>query len=240
MDSIDIFDVRIDSLTLDEALKRATQAHGTPCTVVTPNALMLQACRRDTELGKMLCRATLSLPDGAGVVRAAKRKGTPLPSRIAGIDFGEALLRRAAEDGLRVFFLGGKDGVAARAAERMKQAYPHLTVCGTYYGYGLEHPEENERLLDALSACRPDILFVCLGFPLQERWIFEHLPSLSHIRIIAGLGGSLDVWAGAVARAPHLVQGLGAEWAWRMLRQPKRLRGLPSLLAFAFCDRKKL
>ena len=240
MESIEIFNVRIDALTLDEALDRATQAHGTPCTVVTPNALMLQACRREPSLGEMLGRATLSLPDGIGVLRAAKRKGTPLPTRVAGIDFGEALLRRAATDGLRVFFLGGKDGVAARAAERMKETYPSLTVCGTYYGYGPEHPEENERLLDVLSACRPDVLFVCLGFPLQEKWIFEHLPSLSHVRVIAGLGGSLDVWAGTVARAPHFVQALGCEWAWRILRQPKRLRGLPSLLGFAFCHKKKL
>ena len=239
MESISIFGVRIDSITREEAVDRALSSADGPCTVTTPNALILEACRKNRALGELLCRFTLSLPDGAGVLRAAKQLGKPLPCRIAGIEFGEALLQRAAEDDLRVFFLGGREGVAVRAAARMRTLYPTLSVCGTRHGYGLEQQEASERLLLHLHQCRPDLLFVCLGFPLQEQWIAKHLSALSGIRVIAGLGGSLDVWAGDVARAPHRWQKLGLEWAWRMRKQPQRIKKLPSLLRFALCRKEE-
>lgn len=240
MRNVQICGVRIDAVTLDEAVDFALRAHEKTCSVVTPNALMLEACRHTPALADLLCRASLSLPDGSGVLMAAKRKGTPLSARVSGIDFGQALLARAEQDGLRVFLLGGADGVAVRAAEKLRERYPKLTICGSYWGYGLEGEEENDRLLTLLHASRPDILFVCLGFPLQERWIFDHLPELTDVRVVAGLGGSLDVWAGDIARAPRILQKSGMEWAWRMLRQPKRFRGLPALMRFATCRRSKL
>lgn len=232
--SVRLCGVRIDRVTLDEAVERALSPSDEPCFVVTPNALMLDACRKNPPLATVLNRSALSLPDGAGVLWAARRHGTLLPCRVAGIEFGEALLRRAAEDGLRVFLLGGGEGVAEDAAARLCERFPMLRICGSYWGYFDRSGEENRRLLSILRACRPDILFVCFGFPLQEQWILENLYRLDGIRVIAGLGGALDVWSGHLRRAPKLVSRLGMEWAWRMLREPRRLRGLPAIVRTFF------
>lgn len=232
--SVRLCGVRIDRVTCEEALKRALAPSDAPCFVVTPNAIMLDACRRDPSLTSLLNRSTLSLADGAGVLLAARRQKTPLPCRVAGIEFGEALLARAAEDGLRVFLLGGGMGVAETAAKRLCERMPGLGVCGTYWGYFAPGGDEERRLLSIIRSTRPDILFVCLGFPLQERWILEHLDLLRDVRVIAGLGGSLDVWSGQLRRAPRIVSRCGMEWAWRMLRQPKRLKGLPAIFRCCF------
>lgn len=230
MAQVRLYGVRIDNFGKKEAVARALEPMGEPCTVVTPNALMLDACRREPRLRELLDRASLSLPDGAGVLLAARRSGTVLKERVAGIEFGEALLERAARDGLRVFLLGGRNGIAVRAAQNLRARYPSLCICGTHWGYFGRDGEENRAVLSYIRACKADILFVCLGFPLQEEWIFENLGALSDLRVIAGLGGSLDVWAGTVRRAPRAVSRLGLEWAWRMLCEPRRLRGLPALV----------
>jgi N-acetylglucosaminyldiphosphoundecaprenol N-acetyl-beta-D-mannosaminyltransferase len=195
---------------------------------------MLDACRRDVRLGVMLGRASLSLPDGAGVLHAARRMGTPLRERVAGIDFGEALLCRAEEQGLRVFLLGGREGVAERAAERLCARHPSLRVCGCCWGYFARDGESDRALIGQIRATRPDVLLVCMGFPLQERWIEAHLHLLDGVRVVAGLGGSLDVWSGDLRRAPRFVSRVGLEWAWRMAREPRRLRDLPAVWRMLF------
>ncbi len=240
MKQIDLYGVKIDGVTCAEAVELAlSERRERPCWVVTPNAVMLDACRRDTSLTALLDRADLSLPDGAGVLLAARRAGTPLSCRVAGIDFGEALLLRAQRDGLRVFLLGGGEGVAQRAAASLLEKYPRLCVCGTYWGYFDQMGEEDRRLCEHLRRVRPDILFVCLGFPLQERWIDTHLAHLSGLRVIAGLGGSLDVWAKDARRAPRPLRALGMEWAWRMAHEPRRLRQLPAILRTVVRSKKQ-
>ena len=231
--SVRLCGVRVDDLTLSEAVEDALRERGAPCWVVTPNAVILDACSRDARLGVMLGHALLSLPDGAGVIRAARRIGAPLRERIAGIDFGEALLARAAEEGLRVFLLGGGAGVAERAAERLCARYPALRICGCCWGFFEKEGETDRSVIEHVRATRPDILLVCMGFPLQETWIESHLHLLDGVRVVAGLGGSLDVWAGDLRRAPRLVSRVGLEWAWRMAREPRRLRQLPAILRCA-------
>lgn len=229
MEEMYLCGVRIDALWRREAVERALAGDGLTC-VFTPNLLMLQACRRDAELRKLLCSADLSLPDGAGVLRLAKRHGTPLPERIAGIDFGEDLLREAEKRGLRVFLLGGREGIALRASERLMRSHPRLRICGVQNGYFDREGEENQAILEHIRRRRTDILLVCLGFPLQERWILENRAALEGVQVAAGLGGSLDVWAGKVRRAPRPLRSMGLEWAWRMALEPRRLRELPHLL----------
>ena len=224
--------VRIDGVTLEEALEISLMKHDGACTVVTPNALMLERCRRERGLAELFNRATLSLPDGAGVLRAAKKQGIQLPERVAGIAFGEALLARASALGLRVCFLGGAEGIANEAASRLKKTLPTLNICGAFSGYFDHMGEENEQLIKQLQRLAPDVLFVCFGFPLQEQWIFQNVERLPTVRVAAGLGGSLDVWAGRVTRAPRIVQRCSLEWAWRMMREPRRMKQLPSLLHF--------
>lgn len=234
MKKIELCGVRIDALTLDGAVEEALRERGETCTVVTPNALMLERCRRDRALATVLNRATLSLPDGKGVLLAAKRMKKPLPMRVSGIDFGERLMQRAADRGLRVFLLGAEAGVGEIAAHHLEKKIPKLCICGTYHGYFDRVGVENERILSHIERCRADILFVCMGFPAQEEWIFSNLDALRDVRVVAGLGGSLDVWAGKVSRAPKLIQIAGLKWLWRTIKEPKRARIFFDIPVFLF------
>ena len=221
-----------DDIGTERAVRQAFS--GGQCFAVTPNALMLSDCTRSPEHLRLLSHASLILPDGAGILRAAARAGTPFAhGRVAGIDFGEALLQASAQRGERVFLLGGKEGVARRAADRLRERYPALCIAGTYWGYFDRDGEENRNLIGFLRACRPSVLLVCLGYPAQEEWIFANLPRLPSVRAAVGLGGSFDVWAGDVKRAPLLWQRAGLEWAWRMLREPRRMEQLPDLIRFS-------
>ena len=233
MKQIHIGNVKIDDLSAEEALDFALDAKNAPCFVVTPNALMVEKCRKDPQKAELLNRASLSLADGVGIQWAARRQGTPIRARIAGIEFGERLLAYAAQNGLLVFLLGGGEGVAELAANRLTARYPGLCICGTYWGYFDPFGEDDQRLISVLCATCPDVLLVCMGFPLQEEWIAEHLERLSSLQVIAGLGGSLDVWAGKLRRAPRWISRIGLEWAWRIALEPrKRLSQLPLLLRF--------
>ena len=232
MEEIKLYGVKIDNVTKGEAVYRALRATGEPCVVFTPNALMLEQARKDTALASLLNRASLSLPDGAGVLWAAEKMGTPLRERVAGIDFGSEIIECAERSGLRVFLLGGKENVAERASEKLRKKHPRLCICGTTWGYFQKTGEENARVISYIRACRPDVLFVCMGFPVQERWVIDNLHHLTDTRTIACLGGSLDVWAGDLRRAPLWMSRMGVEWLWRMLHQPKRFVKLPEIASF--------
>ena len=134
MEEIKLYGVKIDNITKNEAVYRALRATGEPCVVFTPNALMLERARRDAELAQLLGRASLSLPDGAGVLWAAKKMGMPISERVAGIDFGAEILARAERAGLRVFLLGGGEGVAERAAENLQKKTPPFVHLRHYVG----------------------------------------------------------------------------------------------------------
>ena len=232
-DRISLCGVEIDNITLEDAVARAMEVGQEPCFAVTPNAVILEKCRKDPACAALCNRATLSLADGAGVLLAAKRQGTPLCERVAGIDFGEALLARAAKDGLRVFLLGGKAGVANAAADQLSQRYAGLCVVGSCWGYFERDGEEDMRIRAAIAAARPDALLVCMGFPRQEQWIASHLHRFPTVRVAVGLGGAFDVWAGEKKRAPSVLSRMGLEWAWRMACEPSRLKNLPALIRFA-------
>ncbi len=238
MGKVTVSGIRFDNVNKEEAVRRALRDHGEVQTVVTPNALIAEACAKDPSLCRLVNSASLVLPDGAGILSAARRQGTPLRERVGGIDFAERLLAVAAERGERVFLLGGGDGVAPAAAKNLKKKFPGLCICGCFWGYFDRHGEENRRLLGIINACKPSILLVCFGFPIQEQWIRENVGFLPSVRVAAGLGGSLDVWAGRVRRAPALVRAANMEWAWRMAVEPRRLRNLPALVRFRFSGGK--
>ena len=161
------------------------------------------------------------------MIYAAKILGRPLKGRVPGIDFAAALLGRAAGMGKRLYLLGAAPGVAEQAAVNLQAAYPGLVVCGVHDGYF----QEDGPVADAIRAARADIVFVCLGFPKQEKWIAAN-GEAAGARLYIGLGGSLDVFAGKVERAPESFQKLGLEWLYRLIRQPSRIGRMSKLPLF--------
>lgn len=237
----DILGIGFNAVTLDEAVGLAVSAldSGRLMTVVTPNPVISIRCLCDARLMHAVRSASLSLADGHGVTAAAKRRGVFLPERVAGIDFGHSLLCRAAERGDRVFLLGGKPGRAEKAAKELAPAIPGLNVCGTCDGYdGVSGNACAER---AIAEARPGIVFVCLGSPRQELWIYEHRDFLEQcgVRVAAALGGSIDVWSGDVRRAPQIFIRLHLEWLWRCVREPRRLAVIPTLVRYRMLTRKR-
>ncbi|MBQ9079928.1 MAG: WecB/TagA/CpsF family glycosyltransferase [Clostridia bacterium] len=252
-----IHGVGVDRLSFDGARERVCSLLSEPCdcpaAVFTPNAEMIYRAARDGRLAALLNSGDINTADGIGTVWAARRLGTPLSGRVAGIELGEAALRFAAERGLRVFLLGGKPaqgdlpGVADRAAARLRDRFPTLNICGTHHGYFESNSAEEQALLERIRATSPHLLVVCLGFPRQERWIMENRDELGCVRVAMALGGSLDVWSGSVRRAPAMIRAAHLEWAWRILRDPRRLKRAAALPAFvgltiktARSDRRRL
>jgi len=226
----DVLGVGFDNLDLDQAVERARSAiaEGRCGMVVTPNPEIVWIARRDAELGRIIAQADLVLADGVGITLGAKLLGRPLRARIPGIDFAARLMAEMAGGGQSVFLYGAKPGVAERAGEALMTQYPGLRVVGTADGYGDDGP-----VLERISAARPDLLLVCLGAPKQELWMAAHKESLD-VGLMLGLGGALDVFAGAVKRAPEGWRKLGLEWLYRLIREPRRIGRMLRLPLFLF------
>ena len=201
--------------------------------VFTPNAEMAERCAEDSSFADLIVRGELILPDGEGILMASRILGTPISQKLAGVEFGEAILSLSAGNGYRVFFLGGKPGVAELAAERMKEKYPGLTVCGTSNGYFTKNGEENDRIIEEINQSSADILFICLGSPAQEIWASENRSRLTASLLLC-LGGSLDVYSGTVRRAPKFFCRMKLEWFYRLLKEPKRLPRMMKLPRYIF------
>ena len=204
---------------------------GRQTAVYTPGAVMLENAMRDPCFHAVLSRGDMHLPDGMGVVLAARLLGQHIEGRLSGIDAAKGVLALAARRGWRVFLFGGQKGVAKRAAARLREKYPTLVICGTCHGY--LDGEGQERLLRGIEKTRADVVLVCLGSPRQEIWIDRNRARLGAVRLFMGLGGTLDVFSGDVRRAPEWMGKMGFEWLWRMVGQPKRFRDVPKLTVFS-------
>ena len=231
--------VTFDNVTLEEAVRKGTELAQGPgfSYVVTPNPEIVNAARADESYREVLNGAGLVLPDGIGVIKAAKILGRPLKERVPGIDFASGLLAQMSRKGGRLFLLGARPGVAEQAAENLKASYPGLVICGTNDGYF----KEDAPVVEKIRAAKPDVAFVCLGFPRQERWMARFGPETgAHLMI--GLGGALDVFSGNTKRAPKIWQKLNLEWAYRLVHEPSRIgrmAKLPLFLVDAKKERKK-
>ena len=226
---VDVLGVAFDNVTPEEAADRALALldEDGPHLVATPNPEIVQRANKDRAFAEILAGADLVVPDGVGVIYAAKILGRPLKSRVPGIDLAAALMGRVAGTGKRLFLLGAAPGVAEQAAVNLRAAYPGLVVCGTHDGYF----EEDGPVIDAIRRAEADIVFVCLGAPKQEKWIAAHGESAG-ARLYLGLGGSLDVFAGKAERAPERFQRLGLEWLYRLLKEPSRIGRMAKLPLF--------
>jgi N-acetylglucosaminyldiphosphoundecaprenol N-acetyl-beta-D-mannosaminyltransferase len=217
---------------MDEALNLAeTYLDGRQSAyVVTPNPEIVWRCREDDRLKEAVSGATLVLPDGIGIIYGARILKRPLKERVPGVDFAEKLMARMAGRGKSVFLLGAKPGVAAQAAANLAARYPGLVIAGTADGYF----KDDEPVVNAVNAANPDFLVIGLGAPKQqESWMAAHRDKL-RVGIMGGFGGSIDVWAGTVARAPVSWQKANLEWLYRLIKQPSRIKRQIKLPLFLF------
>ena len=223
--------VSFDNVTLEEAVEIGCRLMDEPGShyVVTPNSEIVYACREQPALTDVLNGASLVLPDGIGVVYASRILKKPLKQKVAGIEFGSAMLSIAAQRGWTVYLLGSKPGVAEEAARRLCEEYPGLLVVGTADGYF----KEDAPVIEKISALKPDLLFVCLGAPKQEYWMAKNAQA-TQARLLLGLGGSLDIYSGNSQRAPDIWVRLGLEWAYRLVKEPWRIRRQMNLPKFLF------
>ena len=230
---IDILGVGFDNLTMTEAVARGCEllagegAHY----VVTPNPEIVETCRADAEAMAAVNGADLVLPDGIGVIYGAKLLGTPLKSRVPGIEFGTAMLAHCAETGKKVFLFGAKPGVAEQAAKNLCEKLPGLQIAGTHDGYFTD--AESDVIAAEIRTSGADMALVCLGAPKQELFMKNHLDEL-HIKLMIGLGGSLDSFAGTVKRAPKWMIRCNLEWLYRLIKEPKRFGRMLRLPKYLF------
>lgn len=236
MNQIEILGVAFDNVTMDEAVDRALSLMEarSAAYVVTPNPEIVMSAREDPELALAIQNADMVLPDGVGVIYGGKILGTPLKEKVPGIDFASRVMERLSQRNGRVYLFGAKPGVAELAGENLQKQFPGLLIAGTCDGYFTD----DAPIIDAINEAKPDLLLVCLGSPKQELWMQSNAKRLN-VGLMAGLGGSLDVFAGIVERAPERWQKLGMEWLYRLMKQPKRVGRMMKLPKFVLCAVKE-
>ena len=244
LEKIDVRGVQVSNVTLEGAVGYIHEQlqQGIPTAVYTPNAEIVQLCIDDPTYYPIINSAELIVPDGVGVIKAAKILGTPLQEKVAGVVLGERVLQLAAKENYPVFLFGGKDAsrcesgqsVADQCKAAMEKKYPGLNIVGTRDGYCKKEGPENDQTIEAVNASGASILFVCLGAPLQEKWIWENRSRMPGVKLFLGLGGSLDVYSGNTKRAPKIFIKLGLEWFYRLCCEPWRIKRMMQLPKFYF------
>ena len=226
---IDILGVGFDNVTMEEAVVRGKEflASEGAHYVVTPNPEIVETCRDNPAAAEAVNGADLVLPDGIGILYGAKILKTPLKMRVPGIEFGEAMIAYCAEAGKKVYLLGAAPGVADAAAENLKKKYPELSIAGTHDGYF----KEDAPVVQAIRDSGAELALVCLGAPKQELWMQAHA-SETGAKLLLGLGGSLDVFAGVAERAPKFYCDHNLEWFYRLIKNPSRIGRMMKLPLF--------
>jgi N-acetylglucosaminyldiphosphoundecaprenol N-acetyl-beta-D-mannosaminyltransferase len=228
---VDILGVGFDRVTLVDAVTQIEGRldSGERTFVITANPEFVMLCRDDHEVAGIAKKADLVVPDGTGAVVAARLLGDPLPGRAPGRLLVDRLAAVASERGLSLFLLGAADGIAERAADKLRARHPALRIAGTYAGSA----DDDGDVVPRVVAASPDVLLVAFGMPKQERWIARNLDRMPSVRVAVGVGGSLDYLAGAAVPPPGIVHAIGLEWLWRLVRDPRRWRRQRVLPLFA-------
>jgi len=225
---------RVDGQTAMGVFRELMETEGCSL-IVTPNSEIVINASKDPELKSIIEQADLVIPDGIGLVYASKIMGVPLSERVTGIDFLTSILGYLEETGRSVFLLGsrpgegGAPGIAELAAEKMKEKHKRLVIAGAHHGYF--KAEDEEEVVRRINESGADFLVVALGSPKQEKFIHRHRDKLA-VKGAIGVGGSLDVWAGALKRAPEFYRRHGLEWLYRLIQQPSRYKRMAALPLF--------
>ena len=227
--TVDVLGAKISNASVEEIVsfltERIKQKQNT--VVYTPNSEIIEQFHKDKALLSLLNSADVLTADGIGVVYGAKILGTPLKGRAAGYDIACKLLEAGAKEGFGVFLFGSTEEVCHLAKENIEKQYPGIRIVGTQNGYSKEPVGES------IARTNPDVLFVCLGAKKQEEWIYENKHLFSGTTFL-GIGGSMDVFAGVVKRAPDIFIKLNLEWFYRLLKQPSRFIRMLALPRFLF------
>lgn len=224
-----VLGIQVNTETYDELIQqifdRIEKKEKSLIVAINPEKIM--KAKDDPALKKLLNEAEFQIPDGIGVILASKLQKGNIIERVTGIDLMMRICEEAAKRQKRVFLYGAKPGVAATAAEKLKELYPGIQIAGVQHGY----EKDNEKVVAAINEAKPDILFVAMGSPKQENWINANRDRLYPI-IYQGVGGSFDVLAGNVKRAPEFFQKIGLEWFYRLMLEPKRIKRQMALPKF--------
>lgn len=219
---IKFFGVYIDMLTMDETLARAEEiiARREYTQHVVINVAKLVAVQKDENLRNIVNLCGIISADGQGIVWGARLLGYKIPERVAGIDLMTNLIDRATEKDYKVYFLGATQDVIEKVITSILSKHPHIKIAGYRNGYFSE--DEERPVVEAISKSAADILFVGMTSPKKEVFLNKYLKELE-VPFTMGVGGSFDVMAGAIKRAPLWMQKAGLEWFCRFLKEPKRM-----------------
>lgn len=223
----------VDRVDMDAALLRCKHfvESDRPNVIITADASGLVTACGDSEFAEIIRHADLVTPDSYGVVWAASKVGNPVPERVSGVDLMGRLCAVSREWGSRIFLLGAAPGIAELAATRIREQYPGCRIVGTRHGYfdsGMDATVAAE-----VAEAKPDILFVAMGIPRQEKFIWATKDTIQ-AKVAVGVGGSFDVFSGTVKRAPRIIQKLRLEWLWRTLANPKKIAKAKNLPIFVW------
>lgn len=239
MEKIDILGVPVHKVDMKEALNASSNFFNKDekSIIVTPNSEIIMMAKDDEKFLNIIKEADLVIPDGIGLVIASKIVKNPLKERVTGIDLMENILNYCNENNKSIFIIGGKPGVADKAAQNIVKKYPNIKNWGSHHGYfkgyhiGYEGHDEEKEVINKINEIKPDILFVAFGAPKQELWIQKYKNEID-TSVLMGVGGSVDVYAGEVKRAPKIYQKLGLEWLYRLIKEPWRYRRMMLLPKF--------
>lgn len=197
--------------------------------VVTANAEIIMACQSDAAYNDIVCNAEIVLPDGAGAVWAGRHLGNKVPERVAGFDLYLELMQLSSKKGHKAFFFGSAPGVADTAKKVCEERYPGVQIVGTRNGYF--KPEDEAEIIEQINASGAEMVFAALGAPKQEKWLAANRDKLK-ATVLMGIGGSFDVLAGKMERAPKWMQDASLEWLFRLYKQPSRFMRMMALPKF--------
>jgi len=233
-EAIPILGIPVHAVTMDETLTLIEGYMLEPRVhqIATVNPEFVMAAQSDAAFRHTLLTADLCLPDGVGLLYAARRLGRTLPERVPGSELVYRLAERAAERNWPLFLLGAAPGVAEEAAQRLSERYPDLRIAGTHAGSPAA--EENDDIVQRINASGTAQLFVAYGAPNQDKWIERNRINLTTVRVALGVGGSLDFITGRAVRAPQWAQDAGLEWLYRLYKEPWRWRRMLALPRFGW------
>lgn len=224
-DIIKILGVKIDNVTIEEAVSKTKElikfSNKSCKLIVAPNTEFIMRAQKDEAFFNILKIAELATPDSVGIMLGGKMQKKKFKTRIPGQMYFRAVLQQGEKEGWSFYLLGGKGDVPMLTAENVKKMFPNIKIVGYHEGY-FEKDTEKE-VIEEINRLQPNVLFVAMGAPKQEKWIYEHRNELN-VDVATGQGGTFDYEAGNIKRAPEIIQKLGIEWMWRLILQPSRIK----------------